>query len=183
MKHPYPKVLMEMDHLSNDVDCRHLLRTGDSPYAMSLVSFSACCRNDGSSIGRLRLARLAVACQLHKALTGKLPEKLGELAAYFPKDFAEVSTDPFSGNQMLYKRSETGFVVYSVGPYDSKDDGAPDPYDRTWDPDLTFPVDLKLWEDYRAKQLQRLKNRGPSKLRPKNPPPAPSPKPAAPAVP
>lgn len=176
MQKPYPEAFGECSSLEDDADYKKLLAGNHSPYSIAMVSIIACCRNEGCTIGQLRLARLAVACRLHQALTGQLPEKLDELAAHFPNDFAEVSTDPFGSRQMLYKRSETGFVVYSVGPYDQKDDGAPDPYGKTYEPDLTFPVDPKLWEEYRAKQLQWLKSRGPAKpgARPSSPPAAPA---------
>jgi hypothetical protein len=108
-----------------------------APYGWVLPSFLAAVRTEAEQQGLLRAARLAVACRLHQARTGKLPEGLAELAGQFPKDFAEVSTDPFSGGPMLYRRTDTGFVVYSVGAWDPLDNGAPLDYANTREPDLT----------------------------------------------
>jgi len=149
------------------------------PYSLIMPAFPAGFRSWMEHTGLLRCARLAVACRLHKLRAGALPADLKELAGFFPKDFAEVSADPFSGRPMLYQRSETGFVVYSVGAWDPRDNGAPDPYVRTNDPDLTFAVDPKLWAEYRAERVQALQKRAkpgpppkPGVAAPRPPPPA-----------
>ena len=50
---------------------------------------------------------------------GRLPEKLLELRPQFRFKEAE---DPFAGNALRYRRTETGYVLYSVGG-DGRDDG------------------------------------------------------------
>jgi hypothetical protein len=125
------------------------------PYSWIMPSLFAAPRSANEELGLLHAARLAVACRLHQVRTGKLPNALAELSGQFPADFAEVSTDPFTGKSMLYKRSDTGFVVYSVGAWDPLDNGAPLGYANTREPDLTFPVDRKAWEDYRTKSQSK----------------------------
>jgi len=49
-----------------------------------------------------------------------------DLASLAPKYFDAVPLDPFSGKPLGYKRTENGFVVYSVG-YDLDDDGGVPP--------------------------------------------------------
>ena len=44
------------------------------------------------------------------------------LADLVPRFLAAVPTDPFNGAPLRYKRSEQGFIVYSIGP-DGHDDG------------------------------------------------------------
>ncbi len=124
------------------------------PYTVIVFSVLSTARNANACQTQLNCARLAIACRLYQMNTGKLPERLSELAGYFPADFAEVMTDPFSGRQLLYKRTDSGFIVYSVGDSDARDNGAPDPYVNSYDPDLCFPVDLKLWEEYRVKRTR-----------------------------
>jgi len=39
-----------------------------------------------------------------------------------PDILSEVPTDPFSGNPLIYRKTPSGFIVYSVG-LNGKDDG------------------------------------------------------------
>lgn len=70
----------------------------------------------------LHMARLALGCRLHKLQSGSYPEKLSDLSARFPERFKELPADPFTGKEMLYRRTEKGCLVWSVGE-DRKDDG------------------------------------------------------------
>jgi hypothetical protein len=126
-----------------------------SPYNEQVMSFLNRCRYDAEGIGFLRCARLAVACRLHRLRTGALPAELKELAGYFPDDWAEVSTDPFTGKPLGYKLSADGFMIWSIGgwPQDTAADLSKDPYGSSRP---IFPVDPKLWEEHRVKTLQRL---------------------------
>ena len=48
-----------------------------------------------------------------------LPETLNDLA---PKYIESIPLDPFDGNPLRYKKLETGYSIYSIGP-DCIDDG------------------------------------------------------------
>lgn len=65
------------------------------------------------------LARLALALGLHKSERGGYPDALEELAGYFPEG---LPADPFTGKPFVYKRTDEGFLIYSLGA-DGKDDG------------------------------------------------------------
>jgi hypothetical protein len=63
--------------------------------------------------------RLAFALALYRAENGRYPAKLAALA---PKYLAAVPSDLFSGKPLIYRPSEKGYLLYSVGP-NGKDDG------------------------------------------------------------
>jgi hypothetical protein len=78
--------------------------------------------NEAAAQAKLHAARLALGCRLYRLKFGKYPEKLAELTEKFPERFKALPTDPFSGKPFLYKRTESGCVVWSVGE-DRTDDG------------------------------------------------------------
>lgn len=65
------------------------------------------------------LARTALAIERHRLATGKLPEQLPDLV---PAYLAEVPIDPFDGQPIRYRRTEPGYVVYSIME-DGQDNG------------------------------------------------------------
>jgi hypothetical protein len=67
---------------------------------------------------------LTIAFALHafKKDTGKYPPKLADLA---PKYLPAIPDDLFSGKPLVYKPSDHGYLLYSVGP-NGKDDGGRD---------------------------------------------------------
>lgn len=71
-----------------------------------------------TACGEMTLTATALA--VHRAETGKFPEKLAELT---PKLLEEVPTDPFTGKPLIYRRTAEGYVLYSVGPDLEDDDG------------------------------------------------------------
>jgi hypothetical protein len=148
---PYPERLREVENMVKDPEYASRSELLGSPYAI-MSSFDGAVRSDAGCLAMLRCIRLAVACRLHKLRAGAPPVKLEELAGHFPRDFAEAFTDPFSGKPLLYRRSETGFTIYSIGD-DFRDNGATQPYDNMFFPDVVFTVDRALWEAYRAKCL------------------------------
>ena len=72
-----------------------------------------------SSLALLRTADAAIAAELYRRRTGRMPESLAELVpVYIPA----VALDPFSGREIRYVKSSDRVVVYSVGE-NEKDDG------------------------------------------------------------
>ena len=67
-----------------------------------------------------RNLHVAFALALYHADNGKYPAKLADLA---PKYIASVPGDIFSGKPLIYKPTENGFVLYSVGENGKDDDG------------------------------------------------------------
>ena len=64
-------------------------------------------------------ARIGMACKIYKNLHGDFPEDLAELA---PEILGTIPVDPFTGHPYIYKRQDSGFIVYSIGS-NLKDDG------------------------------------------------------------
>ena len=98
---------------------------------------------DLRNMAQLRTARAALAIQRYRLAEGKLP---GALADLVPTYLDAVPKDPFDGNDLRYKKLETGFVVYSIGE-DGSDDGGkerPPRRERGIEPancDVTFTIE------------------------------------------
>ncbi len=93
------------------------------------------------NIAKLNTTRIALVIERYRLAAGKLPESLSELV---PSYLESVPKDPFDGNEIRYKKLDTGFVVYSIGEDLSDDDGKEEPSRRTkesptWD--VTFIVE------------------------------------------
>jgi hypothetical protein len=74
---------------------------------------------DTRLVAQLGCAVAGIACERYRQKTGSWPKTLADI----PKDILpEIPTDPFTGKSVLFKRTETGAVVYSVGS-DGVDDG------------------------------------------------------------
>jgi hypothetical protein len=65
-------------------------------------------------------ARIGIACKIYKNLHGDFP---GELAELFPEILEKVPVDPFTGHPFIYKKQDSGFIVYSVGSNLKDDQG------------------------------------------------------------
>jgi hypothetical protein len=74
---------------------------------------------DVRGIAQLRTGRVGLAIQRYRLATGMLPDALADLV---PTYLDAVPKDPFDGNDLRYKKLDTGFVVYSIGE-DRSDDG------------------------------------------------------------
>lgn len=68
---------------------------------------------------KILAARAGLACKIYQNRHGTFPEELSQLV---PDILSEVPTDPFSGKSLIYRRTPSGFIVYSVGS-NGKDDG------------------------------------------------------------
>jgi hypothetical protein len=67
-----------------------------------------------------RNLRLALALSAYRADHGKYPEKLDALA---PKYLPTVPGDLFSGGALVYRLTDTGYLLYSVGVNGKDDSG------------------------------------------------------------
>ena len=66
------------------------------------------------------MACLAVAMAGYKNSMNKYPEQLSQLA---PRYLPKIPKDGFSGKDLIYNPSETGYLIYSVGPNITDDGG------------------------------------------------------------
>jgi len=64
-------------------------------------------------------ARIGMACKIFKNLYGDFPDELSELSSGI---LGEIPVDPFTGNPYIYRKGDSGFIVYSVGS-NQKDEG------------------------------------------------------------
>lgn len=64
-------------------------------------------------------ARVGIACKIYKNLHGKFPDSLAGLS---PEIMETIPFDPFTGHPLIYKKQDSGILVYSVGS-NLKDDG------------------------------------------------------------
>ncbi len=82
-------------------------------------TLSSSAENGAITDARERLARVAIAAELHRAETGAWPAKLDDVA---PARMWELPLDPFDGQPLRMRAVEGGLVLYSVGP-NRVDDG------------------------------------------------------------
>jgi hypothetical protein len=66
-----------------------------------------------------RCAYVAVMIERYERAKHKLPDGLGDVEAQFG---VKMPSDTFTGNSLIYRIKDGGYVVYSVGQ-DKKDDG------------------------------------------------------------
>jgi len=65
-------------------------------------------------------ARIGIACKIYKNLNGDFPEELAELS---PEILENIPVDPFTGNPFIFKKQDSGFIVYSIGSNLRDDEG------------------------------------------------------------
>lgn len=75
--------------------------------------------HEAEAIAHQRMGLLALALESFRNETGSLPDQLEELT---PKYYAEAPEDPLTGMDLKYRRTEQGYVIYSVGR-DHEDNG------------------------------------------------------------
>src|ERR1051325_3095635 len=107
-----------------------------------LSSYAGVPRRENEAIATQRLALAALDVESFRNETGRLPENLAELS---PKYFEELPKDPFTGLELKYRRTEKGYVIYSVGP-DQQDNGGLEKADKKQSDDkksydITFTVE------------------------------------------
>jgi len=86
------------------------------------------------------LGRVALALKLYKHEHGSYPERLHATA---PSILNAIPKDTYTGQSLVYRRVDSGFVVYSVGPDETDDNGneePPDWADREQGVDIVWKV-------------------------------------------
>jgi hypothetical protein len=79
---------------------------------------------DANHRAQVRTALVALAIERFRlANNGQLPDQLSSLVPAF---LDKVPIDPYDGQPLRYKRTDKGYMVYSIGP-DSVDDGGIEP--------------------------------------------------------
>jgi hypothetical protein len=94
-------------------ECRALGWQGALSTITEPESASAAFDDDGAAAqARMRLLVCELAIQMYRAELGKAPQRLEDLV---PDYLAAVPQDPFSEGPLIYRRTSTGYVLYSVG--------------------------------------------------------------------
>lgn len=91
---------------------------------------------DTRARAHLGMAKTALAIERYRLATDKVPERLEELV---PQYLTEVPIDPFDDNPIRYRRTDPGYLLYSVD-WDGQDNGGKEkrgvspgePYDRAF---------------------------------------------------
>jgi hypothetical protein len=77
-------------------------------------------KKEATSLSRLRLSQIAIALERFRAThNNQYPNALGELS---PSILPAVPVDPFDGQPLRYRKQDSGYRLYGIGP-DLKDDG------------------------------------------------------------
>jgi hypothetical protein len=112
---PYDKFQQRCERLAPEIEGKGLL---DSAASSLLGSIEAAYRADAYHL----VAYTALAMHRYRAEHGKFPATLAELA---PATIPLVPTDPYSEQPLKLKQTDRGWVVYSIGPDTTDDQGQP----------------------------------------------------------
>ena len=107
-----------------------LMGVSDSPLGRQIV---ITCR----AVACLRAASLAVMIERYRLKTGHLPESLAELQGAIG---AQLPADPFTGKQMIYRKTADGYMVFSLG--EDKKENPDQPLNEGGDSDCGVRVRL-----------------------------------------
>ncbi len=130
----YPEQKLEARRIEDTVDNMPFWYM--APYPLWLLDASRAAGADWLHIARMRTAEVALAIERFRLANDALPPNLGALV---PECLAEIPTDPFSEQPLSFRKTECGYVVYSVGP-DQEDDGGTVRKDWT-EGDIVFTVE------------------------------------------
>jgi len=114
-------------------------RMGDLLLALLMPALGAAASAQERAEMRLQVTRVALALAAYHAERGTFPARLADLA---PKHLAKVPRDCFADAELVYRRTDDGYLLYSLGP-NGEDDGG-----RNWRLDPR-PDDAELedWDD------------------------------------
>ena len=101
-------------------------------------SYDATVRKEVAVQMRARAAQAALAAEQYRLANGRWPDSLDQLV---PGLLAEVPEDAFSDGQVIYRRTEHGIAVYSVGPDGGDDGGVPE-----WEVDHRLDEPADAWD-------------------------------------
>jgi len=71
------------------------------------------------------VARVGLGLKLFKQKNGAYPDTLDKLA---PEFLENIPVDPFTGKPLVYRKTEAGFILYSLGKNQQDDNGTPKPF-------------------------------------------------------
>lgn len=140
LSNPPPENLRAFRYLSRVGEESAKRRRTLSGQTMSV--YAAVPFHEAEAIAHQRIVALALSLESFRNETERLPEQLAELT---PKYLPEMPEDPFTGVALKYRRTEQGYVIYSVGR-DREDNGGLEKADRKKSADknsydITFTVD------------------------------------------
>jgi hypothetical protein len=150
---PYPQAYEELSAIDADPATVQKLKDLKPPYSFVMMQGNRGSATDAENLALLRAARVAV--ELYRAQHGnnKYPDSAP----------ASMPIDPFSAKPLLYRKTASGFVVYSVGTNKRQDDGGKNLFGNWREPDVVFAVDAAARKTYleamRKKAQQRKKVR------------------------
>lgn len=117
-KEAFPARLKSDDIFEARAQAANSKRLFFSTYILPALDGQA--KKEATSLARLRLALVAIALEHFRAThNNQYPNALGELS---PSILSAVPMDPFDGQSLRYRKQESGYLLYSIGP-DLKDDG------------------------------------------------------------
>jgi hypothetical protein len=87
---------------------------------MLLPAQSGILKQQAKYTANLESFKLALALKIYKQKHGYYPDKIVALS---PEVIPELSLDPFTGKDYIYRKEGRGFIVYSIGPNEHDDNG------------------------------------------------------------
>lgn len=106
---------------------------------VSLPNLDKLCEKVAGHETQVKICRVGLALKLFKQKNGAYPDTLDKLA---PEFLGTIPVDPFTGKALIYRKTDAGFILYSLGPDQQDDNGTPkptgnkatgnEPYDIVW---------------------------------------------------
>ena len=99
------------------------------PASVMIIDGVAFAKTQAVHEATMRLARVTLTLRQYELCHRECPDALDELV---PEYMDSVPLDPFSGEPLLYRPQEDGFLLYSIGRNLKDDGGRPDEFDGDW---------------------------------------------------
>ena len=90
----------------------------------------------GRVLAQLRSARLTLIIERYRRQHGKLPQSLADLQALADQ---KLPLDPFTGQDLIYRQTDSEYLVYSLGQ-DRQNNAGPDASGQTDDQGLRIRI-------------------------------------------